>query len=244
MNEKRTAEEMKDYTALLLNCFIKQKKFEKLKEFVDKKNINEQPIDIETAIEVCKDTQQIDLALAIARKSNMTDFTIQILLDMRGDCAEALDFLKREKSIAKSFNLFMKYGEKFLSKIPRETLPEIKKCIEKIILFKNKKLDEQLSENDQKSLMDIKYESIITIFINQGQQLEKLLDFIMEKDEDPPATIIHRRIELYLDQINSHGIFDKIKKLLLDKKYKKDLDYLFMIFKNHTSTYNSELISL
>ena len=31
-------DEMKDYTALLLNCYIKQKRIRKLKEFVDDKS--------------------------------------------------------------------------------------------------------------------------------------------------------------------------------------------------------------
>lgn len=81
--KNRDPDEMKDYTALLLNCYIKQKKFQKLKEFVDKKNITEQLLDIETAIEVCKDTNQVDLALSIAKKSNMVDYLIQIMIDLQ-----------------------------------------------------------------------------------------------------------------------------------------------------------------
>lgn len=74
---------MKDYTALLLNCYIKLKKINKLEKFVDGKNITEQLLDVETAIEVCKDTNQIDLALSIAEKANMTDYYIQILIDCK-----------------------------------------------------------------------------------------------------------------------------------------------------------------
>jgi hypothetical protein len=72
---------MKDYTALLLNCYIKLKKIKKLEKFVDGKNITDQLLDVETAIEVCKDTNQIDLALSIAEKANMTDYYIQIMID-------------------------------------------------------------------------------------------------------------------------------------------------------------------
>ena len=79
--KSRDPDEMKDYTALLLNCYIKQKKIKKLKEFVDAKNITDQLLDVETAIEVCKDTNQIELALSIAEKSNMVDYYIQIMID-------------------------------------------------------------------------------------------------------------------------------------------------------------------
>lgn len=74
---------MKDYTALLLNCYIKQKKIKKIKEFVEGKNVSEKLLDFETAIEVCKDTNQLDLALSIAEKANMTDYYIQILIDSK-----------------------------------------------------------------------------------------------------------------------------------------------------------------
>ena len=60
MRKKCQPEEMKDYTALLLNCYIKQKKIDKLREFVEQKDINEQPKVLETAIEVCKDTKETE----------------------------------------------------------------------------------------------------------------------------------------------------------------------------------------
>lgn len=82
--KSRDPDEMKDYTALLLNCYIKQKKLKKLKEFVDAKNISEQLLDVETAIEVCKDTN-VDLALSIAEKSNMIDYYIEIMIDYKSN---------------------------------------------------------------------------------------------------------------------------------------------------------------
>jgi hypothetical protein len=81
--KSRDPDEMKDYTALLLNCYIKLKKIKKLEKFVDGKNITDQLLDVETAIEVCKDTNQIDLALSIAEKANMTDYYISILIDCK-----------------------------------------------------------------------------------------------------------------------------------------------------------------
>ena len=74
---------MKDYTALLLNCYIKQKKTKQLKEFVDDKNFEENMIDVDTAIEVCKDTDQIDLAISIAQKSNRTALYLQLIIDYK-----------------------------------------------------------------------------------------------------------------------------------------------------------------
>lgn len=81
--EFRCQKEMKDYTALLLNCYIKQKQILKLKEFVEGKDISPQLLNVETAIEVCKDTKQIDLALNIAEKSKMFENYVQLMIDYK-----------------------------------------------------------------------------------------------------------------------------------------------------------------
>ena len=45
----------KDYTALLLNCYVKKDKKAEIKEFLTIKNAAETPIfDVDTAIEVCR----------------------------------------------------------------------------------------------------------------------------------------------------------------------------------------------
>ena len=66
---------------MLLNCYIKQKQTNKLQEFVNRKNVSAQLIDVETAIEVCKDTDQIDLALSIAEKANIIDYYLELMID-------------------------------------------------------------------------------------------------------------------------------------------------------------------
>ena len=44
----------KDYTALLLNCYIKEQKTEKIEAMMKKDICNNTIFDVETAIEVCK----------------------------------------------------------------------------------------------------------------------------------------------------------------------------------------------
>jgi len=46
----------KDYTALLLNCYVKTKQKEKISELIKKQNSNNSDsiFDVETAIEVCR----------------------------------------------------------------------------------------------------------------------------------------------------------------------------------------------
>ena len=106
----------------------------------------------------------------------------------------------------------------------------ISNLIEEIINIKNK------NPNDER-LNKLNYEKIISIFISKESEdkLEKLLDDIMEKDEDCPKQIILRRIELYVDKYteNKFDSAEKIKKILTNDKFKDKLDknYLLMLFK-------------
>jgi hypothetical protein len=51
----------KDYTALLLNCYVKMKQKDKISELIEKsesKNNGESIFDIDTAIEVCRQQEE------------------------------------------------------------------------------------------------------------------------------------------------------------------------------------------
>lgn len=78
--EFRSADEKKDYTALLINCYIKQKKVNKLKEFLDGKDITSHLINVETAIQVCKENQ-MELALSIAERAGLYENYIMLLME-------------------------------------------------------------------------------------------------------------------------------------------------------------------
>ena len=225
------SERLKDFTALLLNCYIKQKQIKKLKDFVEKKNIKDE-VTIKTAIEVCKDTNKIDLALSIASKAKMNDSFIQILMDIKNDFKESLEFIGKLTDIKKKFELLIAYGEKFLEKkdVIDEAMKVISKLVDDIITIKN------INPDDER-IKDINYEKIISIFISKESEdrLEKLLDDIMEKDNDCPKQIILRRIELYVDKYTENNFHsaDKIKQILTNPKFKDKLDknYLLMLFK-------------
>ena len=143
-------ERLKDFTALLLNCYIKQKQIKKLKDFVERKNIKDE-VTIKTAIEVCKDTNKIDLALSIAQKEKMLDSFIQILMDIKGDFKESLEYIGKITDIKKKFDLLLAYGEKFLEKkdVIDEAMKVISKLIDEIINIKNNNPnDEKLKKSN------------------------------------------------------------------------------------------------
>ena len=232
-------EEMKDYTALLLNCYIKQKKIKDLEKFVEQKDILEQPKVLETAIEVCKNTKHIDLALRIAAKGGMKDAQIQILMDIQKKYTDALKLIESEKDKVKRFEMFMKYGGKLLEKEQKKTMDLLIPLIRTFIQIKNGNLTEDYNVDELDKLKGIKYEQIISIFSDEiNSPIEDLLKIILEDDQQCPPVIFHRQIELYLEKLkkspdDNFKIGDNIKNLLRNEKYQKimDLNYLLLLFK-------------
>ena len=165
----------KNYTTLLLNCYIMQEKIPKLEEFMYSKG-NNFPIEIiKTAIDVCLETQNIELALSIAKQKKLYEEYLQILILKLNQLEEALDFIcppdlnaennnnndnnsKENMEIKDQINLMNKFGEYFLrsneEKIPELFFKRIINFIEKNmnILSKNEiiKLTEIFIDNDKK----------------------------------------------------------------------------------------------
>ena len=233
---QKNPKRLKDYTGLLLNIYIRKKEFEKFKNFVEKKNINDLTT-ISTAIEVCKETNNIDLALHIAEKAKIEESYIQILIEIKNDVNKSLDYISKMTDIEKKFEIIITYGEKLLEKKEKinDTMKMIYKLIDDIIDIKGKnKMD--------KKLKNLNYEKITTIFLSEDSKnlLEKLLIHIMEKDPDCPKEIILKRIELYIDNYNEEKSeenkkywINKIKEILNDEDLKEKIDknYLLMLFK-------------
>ena len=110
---KNNSKRFMDFTALLLNCYIKQNQIEKLKNFVEKQTIDDDAI-IKTTIEVCKDTNNIDLALSIAQQKEKNDIYIQILIETKKDYKGSLKYINEIKNIKQKFDILSNYGQKLL----------------------------------------------------------------------------------------------------------------------------------
>lgn len=178
----------------------------------------------------------------------MTDFYIQILIEMKEDYDNSLLKLQKETDKIKKFHLFMKYGSIFLEKNPLKTMEVLEPLIIDLINIKNGNFGEDLSKELLEEYHKLNYESIVTIFSNSKneRELEKLLDLIMDKDNNCPALIIHRRIELYLEKYKNSSVstednyktIETIKSLLRNEKYQNIMDknYLLMLFKIYNFT--------
>ena len=234
-------ENAKDYTTLLLNCYIMQEKIPKLKEFMNKKGHNFPAEIIKTAIDVCLETQNIDLALSIAKQKNMNEEYLQILILKLNKLEEALDFIappedkkgKDELLLKDKINLFYKFGDYFLknSENNNEKIPDL--FFSRIIAFIEKNMH-SLNKNDVVKL--------IQIFIINDKYFKTLFEKMESYGIEFSQEMIHRRIELYLDEEeNKH----KIKEMLKDEKFKGkyDIQYLFILFKYKEFKEGIEILS-
>ena len=186
----------KNYTTLLLNCYIMQEKIPKLKEFMNSKG-NNFPIEIiKTAIDVCLETQNIDLALSIAKQKNMYEEYLQILILKQNKLEEALDFIspidnknnKEKLLIREQINLFNKFGDYFL-KNNDEKIPDM--FFNRVINFIEKNIN-ILSKNDIIKL--------IQTFITNDKYFKTLFEKMDSYGIEFSKEMIHRRIELYLEE--------------------------------------------
>ena len=235
---QRSLDNYKNYTTLLLNCYLmkEDKEITKLKDFIEKKKDTISPEILRTVIDVCLDIQSIDLALSIAKSKEMYEDYIQILILKQNKFQEALDFIysdneekdkKTKLSIKEQTNLFCKFGENFLkSDIKNKFFQRVKN-----FLGQNSNV---LDKEEKKKLLEIFisnddfYRDIFQMMNNYGLELDK--------------NMLHRRIELYLEEKNGT---EKILEIINDRRNigLYDSEYLMMLFKHKNFSDGIEALS-
>ena len=235
---QRSLDNYKNYTTLLLNCYLmkEDKEITKLKDFIEKKKDTISPEILRTVIDVCLDIQSIDLALSIAKSKEMYEDYIQILILKQNKFQEALDFIysdneekdkKSKLSIKEQTNLFCKFGENFLkSDIKNKFFQRVKN-----FLTQNSSI---LDKEEKKKLLEIFisnddfYRDIFQMMNNYGLELDK--------------NMLHRRIELYLEEKNGT---EKILEIINDRRNigLYDSEYLMMLFKHKNFSDGIEALS-
>ena len=219
--KQRSYENYTNYTTLLLNCYLMKEEIPKLKQFIDKKdNIN--PEILKTAIDVCIDTQNLDLAIDISLNKEMYEDYLQILILKQNKYKEALDFIysegenenKKKLEIKDQINLFCKFGENFLKSISDIFFNRVTLYMGK---YKNK-----LNKEEKKKLFEI--------FVSNDTFYKKVFDMMGTYEIELDKNMLHRRLELYLEDKEYQKIIEILKKKEYIGKY--DNEYLMMLFKH------------
>ena len=219
---------------LLFNCYIVQEKLDKFKFFLKNKNKKDNYNIIKTAIDICIESNNINLAIEIAHNKNMTEEIIHILIFKQNKISEALDILlpiikankinndiiNEELIVKEKLNLIIKYGQYFLIENNGE-IPDL--FFNRVSSF----IEGKKMYLEQKDIF-----KIIQIFMVSDKYFKIFFDKIETYGIDYDEKIIQRRIELFLEEKDENYKLN-ILKMLKDKKYmnKFNKENLMILFK-------------
>ena len=219
---------------LLFNCYIVQEKLDKFKFFLKGKNKKENYNIIKTAIDICIESNNINLAIEIAHNKNMTEEIIHILIFKQNKISEALDILlpiikankinndiiNEELIVKEKLNLIIKYGQYFLIENNGE-IPDL--FFNRVSSF----IEGKKMYLEQKDIF-----KIIQIFMVSDKYFKIFFDKIDAYGIEYDEKIIQRRIELFLEEKDENYKLN-ILKMLKDKKYmnKFNKENLMILFK-------------
>ncbi|KAF9012567.1 vacuolar membrane protein [Cyathus striatus] len=112
-----------DHTTLLLNTYTKLKDIQRLDSFIkteSKRDSDELPFDLDTAIRVCRQAGYFEHAGYLARKYERHEDYLRIQIEDAGEFGEALSYLRKLGPEAAESNL-ARYGRAMLQSLPEET---------------------------------------------------------------------------------------------------------------------------
>ena len=238
----KSLEDYKNYTKLLLNCYIAQEEFHKLKEFIDQKGKYFTQDIIKTVIKVCIEAQKIDIALSIAKQNKLIEEYIKILIINLNRYGEAIDILDESESNdlrvsnKDKIELYCKFGDFFL-----RTKEENEDYSDKFFNSVSKFIENNQTVLDKKDIV-----KLIEIFVDTSKYYVILFEKMDLYNLDFEQDMIHRRIELYLEEEgdnekNKEKIIEMIKNEKFAGKY--DSQYLILLFKNKNFYEGVEVLS-
>ena len=112
----------KDYTALLLNCYVKKDKKNEIKEFLTIHNDQEPIFDVDTAIEVCRQQDLTrEYAIDLAEKKKRWKLLVQIYIENQKLYKKALIKIDQNiDNVREKVDMLQMYGPKLLKQCEKQ----------------------------------------------------------------------------------------------------------------------------
>lgn len=218
----------KDYTTLLLNCYVKMDETHKIKELIERLD-EEQPqmFDIDTAIEVCRQqSKTLHLAELLASKiKDKNELLVQIKIYNRGDYESALQtIVSRISNLKDRVLCLQRYAPKFLktkqesagkdSGYQDQILALVREIADALVDFvkNNGEFDVYKDKFTLKPAQKIRIEDLLQIFVDDPGVQESLLEYLVDKigkkdhkclEQLSSINLYHRKLEynLYMRQM-------------------------------------------
>jgi hypothetical protein len=238
----------KDYTALLLNCYLKQQKKDKIEEQMIKDRGSDSIFEVQTAIDVCRQKPGYsDLAIKLAQRYEKWELLVSIYIeDEKPNLSKAITIIDENiRDVKSKVKMLQQYGSQLLNtKADRRQLEETgakhgkeKKAYDllvKITKFlilraKNPNFSSPEYENydlDQKK--NIKLSEMIKIFVDRNDLLADFLKEIIDRHSDDALKICGNDLHIYHKLLEWYlNIYAENKNLKLSdnmKSIEKDIE--------------------
>eukprot|EP01015_Nassula_variabilis_P015990 TRINITY_DN2412_c0_g1_i2.p1 TRINITY_DN2412_c0_g1~~TRINITY_DN2412_c0_g1_i2.p1 ORF type:complete len:258 (-),score=32.61 TRINITY_DN2412_c0_g1_i2:37-810(-) len=119
LDDKKIADE--NHTALLLNCYVKQKAIDKLDHFLSTNTCESDLFDTETAVKVCREKGYLDLAIKLAFQCRAHDQYLRIIIENKHDYKKALEYLRYSMGVRGKIKYMLEFGEMLMKNEPELT---------------------------------------------------------------------------------------------------------------------------
>ena len=215
-------EEHKYYTALLLNCYVKQGG-DKLKDLIVSTSFDRSMLDTDTAIEVCKESKQLECAMLLAEKAGNVDQQLRIYIEDLKKFQNALDIISKNMTLENKPKYLRRFGPQLIKELPNETYAEIEKVAEQLI-------QKRVSDPSNAVKYTQQFKWLKEIFVDSKDLNKKFLDFQVTKDANCEKEVFHSLIEWHLQDYynakkqNEAGA--KIDESLVEEKKKALINLL------------------
>ena len=235
-------EEYKSYTTLLLNCYIMQEEVSKFKTFINRKGQLFSKDLIKVVVDVCVETDNPDVGLIIAKEHKMIYEYLHILITQLHEYDKVLEIMEDPEkgyfniSNEEKVELYLKFAEYFLVNKKKDD-DNIEDKDEENFMDKFFELVLKFIENNRKDLDKNDIIKLVVLFMDLDKYFKTLFDIIDTYNLDYNKEIIHRRIQLYLLDLesdkNNKSYRTDIISILKNPKYisKYDNQYLITLFK-------------
>lgn len=185
-------------------------------------------LDTDTAIEVCKESKQLDCAMLLAKSSNNVDQQLRILIENQKDYKEALGILANEISLDKQPQYFRRFGPQLLRELPKETYEEVEKVADKLIARQN--MNQRNRAEVRRDLRLLK-----EIFVDSDEYTKRLIDFQIGNDPKCEEEVYHSLIEWQLQDYHKSKKNNEAKEIIEKKK-----DMLMNTLKSYKDCYDKK----
>ena len=225
-------EETRHYTALLLNCYVKQGG-DKLKDLIMSSSFDISMLDTDTAIEVCKESNQLECAMLLAEKSRNIDQQLRLLIENSKEFKRALEIISKNISLNDQPKYLRRFGPQLIKELPVDTYKEIENVAGKLI-------DAQISLKNNVEKYKLEFKWLKEIFVDNDEFNKKFLDFQIARNPNCEKDVYHSLIEWQLQDYHkaeskkeSQASIDEKKKSLMTSlniyKEKYDKKHVLML---------------